>query len=52
VCFTDLKVRSDARPKCWRTSDPAEEQGGLIRHGAKLLFARAETTAPKLTAIS
>jgi len=24
VCFTDLKVRSGARPKCGRTSAPAD----------------------------
>src|SRR6516164_3313505 len=29
-----------------------QEQGGLIRHGAKLLFAFAEATVPKLTVIT
>ena len=29
-----------------------QEQGGLIRHGAKLLFAYAEATVPKLTVIT
>jgi propionyl-CoA carboxylase beta chain len=30
----------------------AQEYGGLIKHGAKLLFAYAETTAPKVTVIT
>ncbi|HEX4710001.1 acyl-CoA carboxylase subunit beta [Phenylobacterium sp.] len=29
-----------------------QEQGGLIRHGAKLLFAFAESTVPKITLIT
>ncbi|HEX2562009.1 acyl-CoA carboxylase subunit beta [Phenylobacterium sp.] len=29
-----------------------QEQGGLIRHGAKLLFAYAEATVPKVTVIT
>jgi hypothetical protein len=29
-----------------------QEQGGLIRHGAKLLFAFAEATVPKITLIT
>jgi propionyl-CoA carboxylase beta chain len=29
-----------------------QEQGGLIRHGAKLLFAFAEATVPKITIIT
>ena len=29
-----------------------QEQGGLIRHGAKLLFAFAEATVPKVTVIT
>ena len=29
-----------------------QEQGGLIRHGAKLLFAYAEATVPKITVIT
>jgi propionyl-CoA carboxylase beta chain len=29
-----------------------QEQGGLIRHGAKLLFAFAEATVPKITVIT
>ncbi|MDP3383572.1 MAG: carboxyl transferase domain-containing protein, partial [Phenylobacterium sp.] len=29
-----------------------QEQGGLIRHGAKLLFAYAEATVPKITIIT
>ncbi len=29
-----------------------QEHGGLIKHGAKLLFAYAETTAPKVTVIT
>jgi propionyl-CoA carboxylase beta chain len=31
---------------------PRQEQGGLIRHGAKLLFAFAEATVPKITIIT
>ncbi|UIJ73799.1 acyl-CoA carboxylase subunit beta [Aurantimonas sp. HBX-1] len=30
----------------------AQEQGGLIKHGAKLLFAYAEATVPKVTVIT
>ena len=30
----------------------AQEHGGIIRHGAKLLFAYAEATVPKLTVIT
>jgi propionyl-CoA carboxylase beta chain len=30
----------------------AQEHGGIIRHGAKLLFAFCETTVPKLTVIT
>ncbi|MGO7427569.1 carboxyl transferase domain-containing protein, partial [Rhizobium ruizarguesonis] len=30
----------------------AQEYGGLIKHGAKLLFAYAEATVPKLTVIT
>ena len=29
----------------------AQEYGGIIRHGAKLLYAYAEATVPKLTVI-
>ncbi|HET8733736.1 MAG TPA: carboxyl transferase domain-containing protein, partial [Anaeromyxobacteraceae bacterium] len=31
---------------------PDQEHGGIIRHGAKLLFAYAEATVPKLTVIT
>src|SRR6185295_3662227 len=30
----------------------AQEHGGIIRHGAKLLYAFAEATVPKLTVIT
>ena len=30
----------------------AQEYGGIIRHGAKLLFAYAEATVPKITVIT
>ncbi len=30
----------------------AQEYGGIIRHGAKLLYAYAEATVPKLTVIT
>ena len=30
----------------------AQEYGGLIKHGAKLLFAYAEATVPKITIIT
>ena len=30
----------------------AQEHGGIIRHGAKLLYAYAEATVPKLTVIT
>lgn len=29
-----------------------QEYGGIIRHGAKLLFAYAEATVPKITVIT
>src|SRR6202011_3828003 len=31
---------------------PAQEYGGIIKHGAKLLFAFAEATVPKVTVIT
>jgi len=31
---------------------PKEEQGGIIRHGAKFIFAYAESTVPKVTVIT
>jgi propionyl-CoA carboxylase beta chain len=31
---------------------PKEEQGGMIRHGAKFIYAYAEATVPKLTVIT
>jgi len=31
---------------------PAQEHGGIIKHGAKLLFAFAEATVPKVTLIT
>jgi propionyl-CoA carboxylase beta chain len=34
---------------CWRS---AQEFGGIIKHGAKLLFAYCEATVPKLTVIT
>lgn len=30
----------------------AQEHGGIIRHGAKMLFAYAEATVPKITLIA
>ena len=33
-------------------SGTAQEYGGLIKHGAKLLFAYAEATVPKITVIT
>ena len=30
----------------------AQEHGGIIRHGAKLLYAYAEATVPKITVIT
>ncbi len=30
----------------------AQEHGGIIRHGAKLLYAFAEATVPKITVIT
>ncbi len=30
----------------------AQEYGGIIRHGAKLLYAYAEATVPKITVIT
>jgi propionyl-CoA carboxylase beta chain len=35
-----------------RPSSSALEHGGIIRHGAKLLYAYAEATVPKLTVIT
>ena len=34
------------------TQGTGQEHGGIIRHGAKLLFAYAEATVPKITVIS
>jgi acetyl-CoA carboxylase carboxyltransferase component len=31
---------------------PKEEQGGIIRHGAKFIYAYAEATVPKITVIT
>ncbi len=31
---------------------PREEQGGIIRHGAKFIYAYAESTVPKITVIT
>jgi propionyl-CoA carboxylase beta chain len=31
---------------------PAQEYGGIIKHGAKLLYAYAECTVPKITVIT
>jgi propionyl-CoA carboxylase beta chain len=31
---------------------PREEQGGIIRHGAKFIYAYAESTVPKVTVIT
>ena len=31
---------------------PTQEHDGIIRHGAKLLYAYAEATVPKLTVIT
>ena len=30
----------------------SQEHGGIIRHGAKLLYAYAEATVPKITVIT
>ena len=42
-------VRRRARASC---PAPTQEWGGIIRHGAKLLYAYAEATVPKLTVIT
>jgi len=34
------------------TAEAAQEHGGLIRHGAKLLYAFCEATVPKITVIT
>lgn len=39
-------------PPCVLTAGTAQEYGGIIRHGAKLLYAYAEATVPKLTVIT
>ena len=42
-------VRGRARASCRAR---AQEYGGIIRHGAKLLYAFAEATVPKVTVIT
>ena len=42
-------VRRRARASC---PAPTQEWGGIIRHGAKLLYAYCEATVPKLTVIT
>lgn len=36
----------------WSSTGTAQEYGGIIRHGAKLLYAFAEATVPKITVIT
>lgn len=36
----------------WLSTGTAQEYGGIIRHGAKLLYAFAEATVPKITVIT
>lgn len=43
-----LWVSSDSSP----SPGTAQEYGGIIRHGAKLLYAFAEATVPKVTVIT
>ena len=44
-----LTLRRRARASC---RAPSQEWGGIIRHGAKLLYAYAEATVPKITVIT
>lgn len=37
---------------CCLSTGTAQEYGGIIRHGAKLLYAYAEATVPKITVIT
>lgn len=37
---------------CCLSTGTAQEYGGIIRHGAKLLYAFAEATVPKITIIT
>ena len=50
------RVQHPARSRSWtcRASCPGTEQeyGGIIRHGAKLLYAFAEATVPRMTVIT
>lgn len=38
--------------ECSVSTGTAQEYGGIIRHGAKLLYAFAEATVPKITVIT
>ena len=49
------RVQHSARDVRRRSRVPSRNRpgwGGIIRHGAKLLFAFAEATVPKLTVIT
>ena len=54
VRFCDASTSRSSPSSTCRASCPgtAQEYGGLIKHGAKLLFAYAEATVPKVTVIT
>ncbi len=50
-----MRVRDFDRDLCRRAGflpGTAQEHNGIIKHGAKLLFAYAEATVPKITVIT
>ena len=49
VQHPDRHLRRRARASC---PAPSQEWGGIIRHGAKLLYAYTEATVPKITVIT
>ena len=53
VRFCDASTSPSSPSRTCPASCPArQEHGGIIRHGAKLLYAYAEATVPKITVIT
>lgn len=55
-CLAPYGGQPDGNVTCrsllWSLTGTAQEYGGIIRHGAKLLYAFAEATVPKITVIT
>lgn len=52
VCVQPLHLKTTHTHTSWLSTGTAQEYGGIIRHGAKLLYAYAEATVPKITVIT